>query len=459
MKRNRESKWTLSTTQLIAVGFLAALLIGALLLTLPISSANGKSIPFVDALFTSTTSVCVTGLVVVNTFEQWSRFGQVVILLLIQCGGLGIVSFTTAIMLMLRKKVTLRDRLLIQDAFNLNTLTGLVKFTKKIIFGTLIVEGIGAFFYTFTFIPQFGWGEGIWISVFNAVSAFCNAGIDIIGPNSLAPYASNVSVNLVTMGLIVMGGIGFIVWWDVLGVITRVRNKDIPFRALFNRLNLHTKIVLTTTACLIIGGTLLIFALEYTNPETIGGMSFGDKIMASSFQSVTTRTAGFFTFSQKAMKDATALICMILMFIGGSPVGTSGGIKTSTFALIIILAISTIRGTEDGVAFRRRLRNRTMRKALAVIFISLLVVLTASICLSTFSGGALVDVMYETFSAVATVGLTRDYTSTLNTVGKLIITTCMYLGRIGPITMAIIIGSKKHKYGHAEYPAEDITVG
>lgn len=459
MKRNRESKWTLSTTQLIAVGFLAALLIGALLLMLPISSANGKSIPFVDALFTSTTSVCVTGLVVVNTFEQWSRFGQVVILLLIQCGGLGIVSFTTAIMLMLRKKVTLRDRLLIQDAFNLNTLTGLVKFTKKIIFGTLIVEGIGAFFYTFTFIPQFGWGEGIWISVFNAVSAFCNAGIDIIGPNSLAPYASNVSVNLVTMGLIVMGGIGFIVWWDVLGVITRVRNKDIPFRALFNRLNLHTKIVLTTTACLIIGGTLLIFALEYTNPETIGGMSFGDKIMASSFQSVTTRTAGFFTFSQKAMKDATALICMILMFIGGSPVGTSGGIKTSTFALIIILAISTIRGTEDGVAFRRRLRNRTMRKALAVIFISLLVVLTASICLSTFSGGALVDVMYETFSAVATVGLTRDYTSTLNTVGKLIITTCMYLGRIGPITMAIIIGSKKHKYGHAEYPAEDITVG
>ena len=379
-------------------------------------------------------------------------------MLLIQCGGLGIVSFTTAIMLMLRKKVTLRDRLLIQDAFNLNTLTGLVKFTKKIIFGTLIVEGIGAFFYTFTFIPQFGWGEGIWISVFNAVSAFCNAGIDIIGPNSLAPYASNVSVNLVTMGLIVMGGIGFIVWWDVLGVITRVRNKDIPFRALFNRLNLHTKIVLTTTACLIIGGTLLIFALEYTNPETIGGMSFGDKIMASSFQSVTTRTAGFFTFSQKAMKDATALICMILMFIGGSPVGTSGGIKTSTFALIIILAISTIRGTEDGVAFRRRLRNRTMRKALAVIFISLLVVLTASICLSTFSGGALVDVMYETFSAVATVGLTRDYTSTLNTVGKLIITTCMYLGRIGPITMAIIIGSKKHKYGHAEYPAEDIKV-
>ena len=411
------------------------------------------------AMFTSTTSVCVTGLVVANTYEQWSRFGQAVILLLIQCGGLGIVTFTTSFMLILGRKVTLRDRLLMQDAYNLNTLTGLVKFTKKVIFGTLIVESIGAVLYMFTFIPEFGWKEGIWISVFNSVSAFCNAGIDIIGPNSLAPYVTNVSVNLITMALIILGGIGFIVWWDILHMAGKVKRKEVPSGAFFNRLSLHTKIVLTTTLCLIGIGTLLIFILEFNNPETIGGLSFGDKIMASAFESVTARTAGFLTFSQKAMRDSSALVCMILMFIGGSPVGTAGGVKTSTFALVIIAAMSAVKGSEHGTAFRRRLHNRTMRKALAVILISFLVVMSATILLSTFCGGELTDVMFETFSAIGTAGLTRDYTASMNSIGKIIIMICMYLGRVGPISMAIIFGFKKNKYGLAEYPSEDITVG
>ncbi len=459
MKKHREHKWALSTTQIIVLGFLAAIVIGGILLSLPVASANGQSVPFIDAMFTSTTSVCVTGLVVVNTYEQWSRFGQAVILLLIQCGGLGIVTFTTSFMLLLGRKVTLRDRLLLQDAYNLNTLTGLVKFTKKVISGTLIVEGIGAILYMFTFVPQFGFRKGIWISVFNSVSAFCNAGIDIIGSDSLAPYVTNVSVNLITMTLIIMGGIGFIVWWDILHVIGRVKKKEVPVGACFNRLTLHTKIVLTMTLCLIVGGALLILILEYTNPETIGGLNFGEKVMASTFESVSTRTAGFLTFSQKAMRDSTALICMILMFIGGSPVGTAGGVKTSTFALVIIAAMSAIKGSEHGTAFRRRLHNRTMRKALAVILISLLAVITSTILLSTFCGGELTDVMFETFSAIATAGLTRDYTSTMNTVGKVIVIICMYLGRIGPISMAIIFGFKKNKFGLAEYPSEDITVG
>ncbi len=459
MKKQREHKWALSTTQIIVLGFLTAIIIGGFLLSLPVSSADGHSVPLLDAMFTSTTSVCVTGLVVANTYEQWSRFGQAVILLLIQCGGLGIVTFTTSFMLILGRKVTLRDRLLMQDAYNLNTLTGLVKFTKKVIFGTLIVESIGAVLYMFTFIPEFGWKEGIWISVFNSVSAFCNAGIDIIGPNSLAPYVTNVSVNLITMALIILGGIGFIVWWDILHMAGKVKRKEVPSGAFFNRLSLHTKIVLTTTLCLIGIGALLIFILEFNNPETIGGLSFGDKIMASAFESVTARTAGFLTFSQKAMRDSSALVCMILMFIGGSPVGTAGGVKTSTFALVIIAAMSAVKGSEHGTAFRRRLHNRTMRKALAVILISFLVVMSATILLSTFCGGELTDVMFETFSAIGTAGLTRDYTASMNSIGKIIIMICMYLGRVGPISMAIIFGFKKNKYGLAEYPSEDITVG
>ena len=459
MKKQREHKWALSTTQIIVLGFLTAIIIGGFLLSLPVSSADGHSVPLLDAMFTSTTSVCVTGLVVANTYEQWSRFGQAVILLLIQCGGLGIVTFTTSFMLILGRKVTLRDRLLMQDAYNLNTLTGLVKFTKKVIFGTLIVESIGAVLYMFTFIPEFGWKEGIWISVFNSVSAFCNAGIDIIGPNSLAPYVTNVSVNLITMALIILGGIGFIVWWDILHMAGKVKRKEVPSGAFFNRLSLHTKIVMTTTLCLIGIGTLLIFILEFNNPETIGGLSFGDKIMASAFESVTARTAGFLTFSQKAMRDSSALVCMILMFIGGSPVGTAGGVKTSTFALVIIAAMSAVKGSEHGTAFRRRLHNRTMRKALAVILISFLVVMSATILLSTFCGGELTDVMFETFSAIGTAGLTRDYTASMNSIGKIIIMICMYLGRVGPISMAIIFGFKKNKYGLAEYPSEDITVG
>lgn len=458
MSKNK-SKQALSTTQVIALGFLLTIIIGSILLTLPISAADGHATPYIDALFTSTTSVCVTGLVVVNTFEHWSSFGQFVILLLIQFGGLGIVTFTTMMMLVLRRKVTLKDRLLLQDAYNLNTLSGLVKFAKRVIKGALLVEAIGAVLYSFTFIPDFGLRKGLWISVFNSVSAFCNAGIDVIGPSSLAPYVHNVNVNVTTMLLIILGGIGFIVWFDFLRVGRMVRDKKAPRKAFFNRLNLHTKIVLTTTIALIVLGAFFVFIFEYTNNTTIGKLSFGDKVMASFFQSVTTRTAGFFTFSQKGMRASTGLICVILMFIGGSPVGTAGGVKTSTFALVIISAMSAVRGSEYGTAYNRRLPNRTMRKALAVILISMTVVLTSVILLLTYNGGDLLDILFETTSAVGTVGLTRDFTTSLNQVGKMIIITCMYLGRIGPITLAIIFNFKQSKYGLATFPREDITVG
>lgn len=456
---NKNHKLSLSTTQMIALGFFSAVIIGSVILMLPVSSADGTYTPYIDALFTSTTSVCVTGLVVVNTFEHWSLFGQFIILILIQFGGLGIVTFSTSLLLLLRRKVTLKDRLLLQDAYNLSTMTGLVKFTKRVILGAFTIEGIGALLYCFTFIPEFGFSKGLWISVFTAVSAFCNAGIDVIGPSSLTPYITNINVNLTTMFLIIMGGIGFIVWFDVVRVFKSIKSKEMPRMAFFNRLTLHTKIVLFTTIALILAGAFFVFIFEYSNDSTIGLLSFPQKIMASFFESVTTRTAGFLTFSQKNMRATTALFCIILMFIGGSPVGSAGGVKTSTFALVIIAAMSAVRGEEYGTAFGRRLPNRTMRKALAVMLISLCFVFTGVILLLTYCGGDLLDVMFESASAVGTVGLTRDYTSTLNIPGKIILTICMYAGRIGPMTLPIIFTSRQSKYGLATFPREDITVG
>lgn len=459
MKKRDSHKFSLSTTHIIALSFFIAIAIGTVLLMLPISSTNGQSAPLITALFTSTTSTCVTGLVVVNTFEYWSTFGHIVILFLIQFGGLGIIAFTTALMLLLRRKVSFKDRLLLQDAFNLNTMSGLVKFFRHVLFGTFLIEGIGAFLYCFTFVPEFGLGRGIWISVFTAVSAFCNAGIDIIGPDSLTPYLTNINVNLTTMFLIIMGGLGFIVWFDILDNAKALHKKNCSYKIFFTRLSLHTKIVLTTTLFLLVSGTVVILALEYTNPETIGKLSFGHKLIASCFESVTLRTAGFLTFSQKALRESTVLFSIILMFIGGSPVGTAGGVKTTTFALVIISAMAAIHGNDYGTAFNRRLPNKTLRKALAVILISMFVAFTGIILLATFSGGDIMDIMFEEVSAICTVGLSRNYTGALNFIGKIIIIVTMYLGRIGPITLALIFGSRKNKYGLAVLPKEDITVG
>ncbi len=451
-------KKELSTTQVILLGFLFTIIIGTFLLSLPICSASGQATPFIDALFTATTSVCVTGLVVVDTYAHWSFFGQLVILILAQIGGLGVVSITTSVMLVMGQKVSLKDRLLIENAFNLSTLKGLVKFLKKIIKGTFLVEGIGAICYAFVFVPEFGWKKGIWASIFNGVSAFCNAGMDVIGANSLAPYVSNVWINFVTMTLIVLGGLGFVVWWDIIRVIQMAKKKEIPKKWILKKCTLQTKIVLAMTLTLILGGAICVFILEYNNPETLGALSFGDKILASLFQSVTTRTAGFFTISQKGLKDATVLVCLVLMFIGGSPSGTAGGVKTTTIALLLIATKSIITGTEEAEIFKRSIPLKTIRKALAVVLISFLALWGGTVALSAVSGGSLPDVAFEMTSAVATVGLTRGFTASLNTIGKMIIIVGMYLGRIGPISLAIAIQAKK-KMGLASFAEEDVSVG
>ena len=261
-----------TTTQIILLSFLLVILIGSVLLALPISAANGKAVPYIDALFTATTSTCVTGLVTLPTFSTWSVFGQIVILILIQIGGLGVITIMTGFMLLLNRKLGIGDRLLIQDAFNLNTMSGLVKFVKNVLFGTLIIEGIGAVLYMPVFVPEFG-AKGLWISVFNSISAFCNAGIDIIAENSLCNYATNPLINIVTSVLIILGGLGYIVWWDVLRVVKSRSQKN---RKIFRHLTLHSKIAITVTAGLILAGTIFIFLFEYANPLTIGKMDLFD---------------------------------------------------------------------------------------------------------------------------------------------------------------------------------------
>ncbi len=451
----RKQRRSISTTHIILLSFLMAILIGALLLSLPISSADGKAKPFLDALFTATTSTCVTGLVVTPTVSAWSIFGQVIILILIQIGGLGVITIMSGLMILLHRKMGIGDRLLLQDAFNLNSLSGLIRFVKKVVGGTLVIESIGALFYMTVFIPEFGL-KGIWISFFTAVSAFCNAGIDIIAENSFCNYALNPVINIVTCSLIVLGGIGYIVWWDVLRVVKSVRTKKVKF---LRDLSLHSKIAITTTLLLIFVGAALIFAFEYNNSQTIKDYTLLQKLQVSFFQSVTTRTAGFATVPQENLTNASSVVCLLLMFIGGSPVGTAGGIKTVTFAVFIASAIASIRNKEDTEFFGRRLTKQAVSKAVAVTSMSFAIMFASTILLSATTNANALDIIYETVSATATVGLTRNLTASLNSMGKLIIIITMYLGRVGPISLAVAFKRSKDNQNIVRNPIEEISVG
>ncbi len=451
----RKKKLTLSTTQIILFSFLVAILTGSILLALPLSSSTGDAVPYLDALFTATSAICVTGLVTLPTVTTWSVFGQVVIFFLIQIGGLGVITIMSGVMLLLNKKMGIGDRLLIQDAFNLNTMSGLTKFIKNVLFGTLIIEGIGAILYMPVFVPEFG-AKGIWISVFNSVSAFCNAGIDIIAENSLCNYATNPLINIVTSALIILGGLGYIVWWDVLRVVKSRSKKN---RKIFRHLTLHSKIAITFTLGLVFIGTILIFIFEYANPLTIGEMSLFDKIQVSFFQSVTTRTAGFATIPQENLTNATACVSIILMIIGGSPVGTAGGIKTVTIAVLICSTIATIKNKNNATLFGRSISERSVKKAIAVAVSFLAICSASTILLMATSDAAVIDAVFETVSATATVGLSRNLTATLNMFGKLIIIVTMYFGRVGPISLAVALSSKNESQNVISEPTEDISIG
>lgn len=445
----------LSTTQMVMLSFFSAVLIGSILLALPVSSATGEAVPYIDALFTATTSVCVTGLVTMPTVSTWSIFGQIIILLLIQIGGLGIITIMFGFMIGLHRKIGLGDRMLIQDAFNLNTLSGLVKFVKKVLFGTFVVEGIGALLYMTVFVPEFG-TKGIWISIFNSISAFCNAGIDIISEDSLCAYTLNPIINITTCLLIILSGIGYVVWWDCIQVLKKFKHQKWKC---FSSLTLHSKIALSTTGILIIAGTFLFFIFEYNNPLTLSEYSLTDKLQASFFQSVTTRTAGFATIPQQNLTNASAIFSLLLMFIGGSPVGTAGGVKTVTIVVLAASAFATIRNKEDVVLFHRTIPKQAISKAVAVTSVSFMVMFTSTILLATVTDANALDIVYETMSATATVGLTRNLTSSLNVWGKIIIIATMYLGRVGPISLLLAFNTQKEKKNIIKNPIEEISIG
>lgn len=453
MKRKFALRFT--TTQIILLSFLLTIFIGSLILALPISSATGEAVPYIDALFTATTSVCVTGLVTVPTYSAWSPFAQAVILILIQIGGLGIVTIMTGVLLSFHKRIGMGGRYLLQDAFNLNSMSGIIRFIRKVLIGTFLVEGMGALLYMTVLVPEYG-PKGVWMSVFSAISAFCNAGMDVIGPDSLYGYVTNSTVLFVTSMLIVLGGIGFVVWWDVLAVLKDIRKQRWKC---FRKLTLHSKIALSTTAVLLLAGTAAFLVFEYDNPLTIGNLSFGDKVQASMFQSVTTRTAGFAAVPQENLTNASAIVSLFLMFVGGSPVGTAGGIKTVTIAVLMISAFATIRNKEEAEIFQRRIAKQAIGKAVAVTSMSFIIMFTSTVLLAAVTNADALDIVYETVSATATVGLTRNLTSGLNLWGKLIIICTMYLGRVGPISLVIAFNTKRESKNIIKNPMEEISVG
>ena len=386
-------------TQIMVIGFAAVILMGGFLLNLPISTQSGESIGLLDALFTATSAVCVTGLVMVDTATYWSGFGQVIIIMLIQVGGLGFMTIATLFSLIIKKRINLRERLLLQEALNQIDLSGLVKLTRDVLLMTFLIEGIGTLLLSTVFIPQFGIGKGIWYSVFHAISAFCNAGFDLMGTvsgpfSSLTSYVNNFTITITISTLIILGGLGFPVILDV------IKRKKI------SKLTIHSKVVLFTTTMLIVVGMIFILLLEYNNPDTLGPLGLGGKLLASLFQSVTTRTAGFNTIDLTIMYQSSIMIMIILMFIGSSPASTGGGIKTTTLAILVLVVKSFILGKEDIEIYERRIEASTVRKSFGIFFIGIVVVVFGTLIISvTDPEFTLVEAGFEVVSAFATIGL------------------------------------------------------
>ena len=429
----------------IAVGFFLTILSGAIMLSLPFSSRDGQWTNFLDSLFTATSATCVTGLVVFDTFRHWSIIGQLVILVLIQIGGMGFISIGVAFSMLLHKKIGLRQRDLMQESVNALEIGGIVRLFSVIIRGTFLIEGIGAVLLAIRFIPDFGILRGIYFSVFHSISAFCNAGFDLMGINeeysSFTKYAADPLVNITIMLLIIIGGIGFTIW-------NEVRIKKLKF----SRYSLHAKIVISTTLILVFGGGLFMYIFEKSN--TIAGMD----TLGALFGSVTARTAGFNTVDTASLTQESKLLTIVLMFIGGSPGSTAGGIKTTTMAVMIIYIVSYMRGSNGCNVFGRKISSEVIKKAGMVLIINLVLGLTAVIAILATSNMKMDDVLFEVYSAISTVGMTTGITRDLNTVGRIIIIIMMYCGRIGSMTFVLSFVHRPDK-ANIELPEEKVIIG
>jgi trk system potassium uptake protein TrkH len=440
--------------RILVSGFALVILAGALLLTLPAATHDGQGLPFLDALFTSTSAVCVTGLVVVDTATTLTLFGEIIILLLIQVGGLGFMTFATLFAIILGKKITLKERLLLQEALNQISLEGIVRLAKSVIIISFVIEALGTLILTLRWSFDFGWDKAFYYGLFHAVSAFNNAGFDLFGNfSSLTAYIGDPVINITVMLLIISGGLGF----TVIASLNPLRAGKLRWP---RKLSLHTKLVLQVSAILIFLGTVVIFLLEYTNPLTLGPLPWGTKILAALFQAVSPRTAGFNTINLADMHETTLLFIVVLMFIGASPGSTGGGIKTTTFSALIFSVLSTFRSEPYVVIEGRTLPNDIIRKALAVAASAAFLVIFMTFILALTEKANLFPLLFEVTSAFGTVGLSLGVTLILSAFGKAAIILTMFIGRLGPLTLVFFLSQRTAgSAAQLKYPDERIIIG
>lgn len=450
LKRHRVVR-SMSAPKIIVVVFLAIILAGALLLMLPISTRSGEGCSFLTAMFTATSATCVTGLSLVETYTFWSGFGQAVILILIQIGGLGFMTIVSVFFFALRAKIGLRSRMLLSQSFGLDGVDGVVRMVRHVLVGTFVIEGIGILVLTIRFSMDQPFHTALWWGVFHSVSAFCNAGFDIMGlispGTSLAPYAGDVTVNVTIMLLIIIGGLGFVVWEDI-------------WRCCHGaRMTVYSKLVLLITGCLIFGGALLFLLIGWNNPATLGNLPTGQKILHSFFQSVTTRTAGFATFDQAGLTDSGKAVTMFLMLIGGSSGSTAGGVKTVTMGIALLGAWSTLRGKNRVTVFKRTVNQHQITIAYSILLMMTVLPLFGAVYVSSACNVGFMDALYETVSAIATVGLSTGVTVLLNTAARWIIIAFMFFGRIGIMTIGIGFLLGDGEDGHYQYATTKMLIG
>jgi len=445
------SRKRINTMRVTVVVFLAIILVGTLLLMLPVSSRDGQSCGVMTALFTATSATCVTGLILADTWTQWSGFGQVVVLLMIQIGGLGFMSFVCIFLALLRRRMGMRQRMILVQSLNLQSSEGLMPLMKRILLGTLIIEGSGAVILTVRFCFDFPFGQALWRGVFHAVSAFCNAGFDLLGNygafGSVAPYATDPVVMLTLSALVVLGGLGFFVWDDIL------RAKK------FRRMSVYTRLVLVSTAALLLGGMLLTLLLEWNNPTTLGPMNVGEKLLAALFQSVTLRTAGFDAVGQGNLTEANKLLSCLIMLVGGSSGSTAGGIKTVTVTLLLLAVFNAFRGRERVVVWGRRVQERQVISALCVALMVFGLAVIGGVILSVSNGLPMLDCLYETCSAIATVGLTTGITTQINLLSQILIICYMFFGRVGVMTISLAFLLRENAEERIGYPETQLMIG
>ncbi len=439
-----------NSARIIIYSFIFLILSGTFLLMLPISTQDGRGASFLDALFTATSASCVTGLVVQNTATYWTLFGQFVIMLLIQVGGMGVVTMAVAVTILTGRKISLSWRGTMQDAISAHQVGGIVRMTGFIIKMSLIIELIGALSFSLVFVPQFGLLKGLWYSIFHSVSAFCNAGFDLLGTEvpycSLVGYSSNAIINITVMSLIVIGGLSFSTWADFSKHKLKLKNY-----------HMQSKIILCTTLLLIVLPAVYFYIFEYSNP-VYGDISTKERLLSSFFQSVTTRTAGFNTTDLTLLSESGVMIMIVLMIIGGSPGSTAGGMKTTTFAVLFLNLIATFKRKPEPSCFGRRIENDAVKNAATVVTMYVVMFLSGAIIISMIEGLPLLTCMFETASAIGTVGLTLGITTSLSSVSRLILIGLMYLGRVGGLTI-IFATIKSFSNGHGRYPQEKITIG